>query len=470
MLRALPVLALLALPALPRPLPAELPSFREVIRKVRPSVVNLSIVRNLRVPGMGGGRNLPRDPFFDQFFGRFFGDIPREHLFRQRSLGSGVILDAAKGVILTNNHVIEQADRITVKLLDGRELEAEVVGRDPKTDLAVLRLKTPPKDLQAAPFGDSDAIEVGDWVLAIGSPFGLEQTVSHGIISAKGRVIGAGPYDDFLQTDAPINPGNSGGPLVDLQGRVIGINTAISTRGGGSEGVGFAIPSNLARKVYAELAEKGRVTRGWLGVQIQDLDAPLARHFGLKEDAKGVLIADVMESGPAREAGLKAGDVVLRYDGKPVEGVRELQRLVAETPVGRKVELRLWRDKAARSLSIRVGDMAEHDAESAAAGPRESRTARLGVQVRALRPEEARERGVELGVVVESVEAGSPAERGGLRAGDVVVELDKARVTTPAEFARLARRLKPGEPAVVRILRGNRGLYLTLQPETVEER
>jgi serine protease Do len=442
---------------------AALPSFKETVKKIRPSVVNLSIVKHVRGPqfGMRGGA---RDPFMDQFFGRFFGEGPqREQLFRQRSLGSGVIIDAAKGIILTNNHVVEDAGQITVKLHDKRELEAEVIGRDPKTDLAVIRLKAPPKDLQAAPFGDSDAMEVGDWVLAIGSPFGLEQTVSHGIISARGRVIGAGPYDDFLQTDAPINPGNSGGPLVDLEGRVIGINTAISSRSGGNEGVGFAIPSNMAQKVYGELSTKGRVTRGWLGVQIQDLDGPLAKHFGLKEDAKGVVIADVMESGPAREAGLRPGDVLLRFDGKPVVEVRELQRLVAETPVGRKVKLSLWRDKAAKTLSLTVADMSDHDAESAQAGRREAEAPRLGLQVRALSPDEMRERRLDWGVLVEAVETGSAAARAGLQRGDVILELDKARITTPSELSRLAGRLKAGDAAIVRIQRGARSLYLTVQ-------
>ncbi len=457
-----------ALATLLLPLRADtgLPSLKGVAKQVRPSVVNLSIVKNVKGfsfrPGARGGSG---DPFMDQFFGRFFGEGQREQMFKQRSLGSGVILDAAKGIILTNNHVVEDADQITVKLHDKRELEAEVVGRDPKTDLAVIKLKRPPQDLQAAPFGDSDAMEVGDWVLAIGSPFGLEQTVSHGIISARGRVIGAGPYDDFLQTDAPINPGNSGGPLVDLQGRVIGINTAISSRSGGSEGVGFAIPSNLARKVYAELSEKGRVTRGWLGVQIQELDAPLARHFGLAKGAKGVVIADVMESGPAREAGLKPGDVLLRFDGKAVEEVRELQRLVAETPVGRKVELKVWRDKAPKTLGLTIADMSDYDGESAQAGKREAEAPRLGLQVRALSPEEARSKRLDRGVLVEAVEAGSPSEKAGILAGDVLLELDRARLSTPSELARLAAKLKAGDAAIVRIQRGARSLYLTIQLE-----
>ncbi len=317
-----------------------LPNFKDVAKKVRPSVVNLSIVKNIKV---GGFQSFQRDPFFRQFFGRNFdGDGQEEaqgegggtQSVPQNSLGSGVIIDAEKGYILTNNHVVDGADGITVKLADKRELAGEVVGRDPKTDLAVVKLKKPAPDLVALSFGDSDAMDVGDWVLAIGSPFGLEQTVSHGIISARGRVIGDGPYDDFLQTDAPINPGNSGGPLVNLDGEVIGINTAITTRSGGSEGIGFAIPSNLARKVYRDLASVGHVTRGWLGISIQDVDGPLAKHFGLAAGTQGALVGDVMEGGPAKAAGLKSGDVIQAFDGKPVDSVRELQRMVADSPVG----------------------------------------------------------------------------------------------------------------------------------------
>jgi serine protease Do len=436
-----------------------LPSLKDAVKKVGPTVVNLSIVKHVKGFRLGRGN----DPFMDQFFGRFFGERPPEDLLRQNSLGSGVIIDAAQGMILTNNHVVEGADQITVKLRDKRELAAEVVGRDPKTDLAVIRLKEKADGLVAAPFGDSDAIEVGDWVLAVGSPFGLEQTVSHGIISARGRVIGAGPYDDFLQTDAPINPGNSGGPLVDLNGAVVGINTAITSRSGGSEGVGFAIPSNMARKVYEELARNGKVTRGWLGISIQDLDGPLARHFGLDAKVKGVLVADVMDNGPAKDAGLKAGDVILRFDGKAVDQVRELQRLVAESPVGRKVDLNVWRDKKAKTLSLKIANMADHDAETAQEAAAEDEAPRLGLKVRALNPDEAEERRLDRGVLVEAVEAGSAAARAGIRQGDVILELEKARITTPSEFARLAKKLKKGDTAIVRIQRGARSLYLTLQ-------
>lgn len=438
------------------------PSFKALVKQVAPSVVNLSVVKSVRGYSFGGSG----DPFLERFFGRFFGDGGQgwfgERSFRQRSLGSGVIIDAGKGLILTNNHVVEGANQITVKLYDKRELDANVAGRDPKTDLAVVRLKHPPNDLKAAVFGDSESIEVGDWVVAIGSPFGLEQTVSHGIISAKGRVIGGGPYDDFLQTDAPINPGNSGGPLVDMQGRVIGINTAITSRSGGSEGIGFAIPSEMARRVYVELAEKGKVTRGWLGVQIQDLNAALAEHFGLGKNAKGVLVADVLDRGPAHDAGLKAGDVILRYDGRGVDSVRDLQRLVAGTPVGREVRLELWRDRKPKSLVLKVADMAEFDDTQTASVDDTAPAKRLGLELRALGDEERKKLNLRHGVGVLAVESGSAAERAGLRPGDIILEFGNVKVESPSQLRREARKLKAGEDRVLRVLRDGRSLYLTL--------
>ena len=449
---------------------ASLPSFKEVARRVRPAVVNLSVVKNVKASGMGLGM----DPFMQQFFGRFFDQpgeggegqgqgMGREQTFKQRSLGSGVIVDAQAGYVLTNNHVVEDADGITVKLADKRELAGTVVGRDPKTDLAVVKIKDA-SGLVAAPFGDSDAIDVGDWVLAVGSPFGLEQTVTHGIISAKGRVIGEGPYDDFLQTDASINPGNSGGPLVDLAGEVIGINTAISTHSGGSEGVGFAIPSDLARTIYRELVSKGKVVRGWLGISIQDLEPTLAVHFGLAKDAKGVLVADVMDKGPAAAAGLRPGDVIQAFDGKAVDGVRELQRLVAATPVGEQATLGVWRDSAARTLTVKIGnmDLADGAAGQDSAGDR-GPAPKLGLEVRPLTPEEAGQHHLDAGAVVQSVEGGSPAEEAGMQPGDVIVEMEKAKVSGPSDLARLARKLKAGDAAVLRVQRGGRSLYLTLQ-------
>jgi serine protease Do len=434
-----------------------LPSFRDVARKVRPAVVNLSVVKNVKAGGT--------DPFMDQFFGRFF-DQPQnnnqEQWFKQRSLGSGVIVDAQAGYVLTNNHVVEGADAITVKLADKRELPGVVVGRDPKTDLAVIRIKDA-SGLTAAPFGDSDKIEVGDWVLAVGSPFGLEQTVSHGIISAKGRVIGDGPYDDFLQTDAPINPGNSGGPLVDLSGAIIGINTAISTQSGGSEGVGFAIPSDMARDIYRELVDKGKVVRGWLGISIQDLDASLAVRFGLPQDAQGALVADVMDQGPAQVAGLKSGDIIQAFDGAAVDSVRELQRRVASTPVGSSATLKVWRDSSARMITVKIGDMERFDGDDAQDSSSTAATPRLGLEVRPFNDDEAQRNQGEGGVVVTQVDSGSAAEEAGVQPGDLILELGRERVSSPEGLARQVRGLKAGESLVLRVKRNGRSLYLTVQ-------
>lgn len=435
---------------------SSLPNFRSVARKIRPAVVNLSVVKDVKAGAL--------DPFMGQFFGRFYNQpegAPQQS-FKQRSLGSGVIVDAAKGYVLTNNHVVEGADAITVKLSDKRELPGVVVGRDPKTDLAVVRIKGA-SGLTAATFGDSDKMEVGDWVLAVGSPFGLEQTVSHGIISAKGRVIGDGPYDDFLQTDAPINPGNSGGPLVDLDGQVIGINTAISTQSGGSEGIGFAIPGDLARGIYHQLVSKGKVVRGWLGISIQDLDAALSTRFGLPAGTQGVLVSDVMDPGPARTAGLKSGDVVLAFNGRSVADVRQLQRRVAAAPVGEPARLKIWRDASAREVMVTVGDMEHFDAESSPVASEPATTPRLGLELRPLSADEASRGNGEGGAVVTQVDSGSPAEDAGVQAGDIIVELGPDKVGSPGRLADLAQKLKPGQAVVLRVLRDGRSLYLTVQ-------
>jgi serine protease Do len=440
-------------------------SFAETAKLIRPAVVNLSIEKKMGVSALAPfGRNGMEG---DEFFRRFYGDAPHE--FKQSSLGSGVIVDALRGMVLTNNHVVEGADSIHARLHDGTEVDAILVGTDPKTDLAVLKLEDP-KNLFAARFGDSDALEVGDWVLAVGSPFGLEQTVSQGIVSAKGRVIGAGPYDNFLQTDAAINPGNSGGPLVDLKGEVIGINTAISTRSGGSEGIGFAIPASMARKVYEELVDKGRVTRGWLGVNIQQLSPTLNRHFGMAKDQKGVIIADVQAGTPAEKAGFKAGDVLLSYEGKPVGDPRELQRRVAESSVGKPVPVVIWRDKAEKTLRVKVGELKDRldrprgrleDAGAKEEGPR------LGIEVEALESADAERLGLkaEQGVLVLGVRPGGPAEEAGLRRGDVILELDKARITSPEELKRLTGKLKPGQEVVLKVYRDGHSQYLAMNLE-----
>ncbi len=325
--------------------------FVRVAEMVTPAVVNISTITS------GKGRNpseqfrpFGNDPFFRDFFDRFFEGMPRQH--RQTSLGSGVIIDKG-GLILTNNHVIRDADEITVKFANKQEAKGKVVGTDPKTDLAVIRVSTK-EDLPVVALGNSDALHVGQWAIAIGNPFGLDHTLTVGVISATGRSeVGIAAYENFIQTDASINPGNSGGPLLNIRGEVIGINTAIVASG---QGIGFAIPVNMARKVMDDLVKKGKVTRGWLGVGIQPLTPELARSFALSAD-EGILVNQVMPKSPAEAAGLKTGDLILSVDGKAVKDPRELQRIIAETEIGKSLDMMILRDKTKRTVKVQVGEM-----------------------------------------------------------------------------------------------------------------
>jgi serine protease Do len=341
-------------------LPA-LPAFADLAESVKPAVVNISTLSSVRIPGnpfqffFGEG---PRDGSraseqFDAYIRRFFGDIPDREL-KQKSLGSGVIIDRS-GYILTNNHVVQRADEITVRMTDGREFRARVMGRDAKTDLSLIKIPSEGHNLPFLPLGDSDKMRVGDWVLAIGNPFGLAHTVTKGIISATGRVIGTGPYDNFLQTDAPVNPGNSGGPIVSLKGEVVGIATAIIATG---QGIGFAVPSNMARDIAAQLREKGRVVRGWMGVVVQEMTPEIARSFGMKE-ASGALIGDVVAGGPAEVAGMKRGDIIVGYNDKPVKSVSDLPMMVARTPIGSTARVKVMREGKEKTLKLKVGEMPE---------------------------------------------------------------------------------------------------------------
>ena len=334
----------------PAALPVPSGSFAQAADSVGPAVVNINTVTR------GPAGRTPVEEFFgDEFLRRFFGEAPeRERM--QRSLGSGVIVDTA-GIVLTNAHVVERASEIEAVTADGKKHKAKLVGLDRRTDLAVLQLQGG-GPYPAATLGDSDKLKVGDWVLAIGSPFGLQHTVTAGIISAKGRSIGQGPFDDFLQTDAAINPGNSGGPLVNMSGEVVGINSAILSRSGGNVGIGFSIPSNMARRIYTELAAKGKVTRGWLGVSIQPMTPELAKGFGLK-DSKGVLISDVVQDSPADKAGLAAGDIVVEFDKKKVDSPQDLQKVVAVTAPGKGVPVKVWRDKTEKTFEIKIGETPE---------------------------------------------------------------------------------------------------------------
>ncbi len=419
-------------------------SFARLAEAVKPAVVNVNTESR-------GGPPSQLEQFFREFYGeeffrRFFGGVPES--LPRRSLGSGVIIDAS-GVVLTNAHVVDGADQIEVVLLDGTRHEAKVAGMDRKTDLAVLRIDPGGKPLPFLRLGDSDQAQVGDWVIAVGSPFGLQATVTSGIISAKARHIGAGPYDNFLQTDAAINPGNSGGPLVNMRGEVIGINTAI-IRGG--SGIGFAIPSNLARRVSSELLATGRVSRGWLGVSLQPLTPELAESFGVK-DRKGALVADVVPGSPAATAGIRAGDVVRTFNGRAIQDPSDLAREVGLARPGQAATLTVWRDRREHTLTVTLAQTPGGEAQ-----------ARLGLTVRPVTPDLARELGLKAteGVVVTAVESGSAADEAGLQRGDVIVEVDRQPVRTLADFERLTRRTTTGRALTLRIQRGAASLYVAV--------
>jgi serine protease Do len=416
-------------------------SFADLAEKLLPSVVNISTTQNIEgQPGIEMPMVPPGSPF-EEFFKEFLErSQPRQRQRRATSLGSGFIVDE-EGYVITNNHVIQDADEISVILHDETRLEAKVVGRDTKTDIAVLKVE-PLGKLPAVKFGDSDRVRVGDWVVAIGNPFGFGGTVTTGIISARGRDINAGPYDDFLQTDAPINRGNSGGPMFNLDGEVIGINTAIFSPSGGSVGIGFAIPASSARPVIEQLVKHGQVRRGWLGVRIQAVTEEIAETLGLDE-AKGALVATVIADGPAEEAGIRAGDIVLEFDGKDVEEMRRLPRIVAETDVEKSVDVVLWREGREQSVKVKVGALSEGEEKMAArvSGDKESEGTRekiddLGLTV-AVIDDKLRER-FEIdadtkGVVVTEVDASGNAAEKGVRPGDVIVEVSQEPVSAPAD-------------------------------------
>ncbi|MBI2160745.1 MAG: Do family serine endopeptidase [Candidatus Rokubacteria bacterium] len=437
-------------PILPVQMPLPSGSFAAVAETIKPAVINITTLS--RSGGLQG--RTPFEEFFgEEFFKRFFGEAPER--IPQRSLGSGVVVDPT-GIALTNAHVVERATDIEVITLDGGKHRAKVIGLDKKTDLAVLRLDDGKNSFRFARLGDSDKMQVGDWVIAVGSPFGLQATVTAGIISAKARQIGQGPFDDFLQTDAAINPGNSGGPLVNMRGEVIGINTAIVA---GGAGIGFAIPSNMARKIYTELRDKGRVTRGWLGVSIQPLSPDLAREFGVT-DARGVLVNEVVADSPAARAGLQRGDVILEFDGKKLEGPGDLQRAVGLFAPEQVAKLKIWRDQSEKVVEVKVGQAPdEREARERQGGRARSL---LGLEVRPITPDIAARlnlRSTE-GVFVARVEDGSSAAEAGVQRGDVIKQINRQNVRSLADFERLTRDVKEGDRLTVLLQRGPMSLYV----------
>ena len=425
-----------------------LPSLADLAEQLKPSVVNISSETVVESQSRQGIPGMPGDPW-SELFRRFFEGqqppgFPGQPAPQQKrtNLGSGLIVDSEEGLVLTNNHVIEKATEITIMTQDKKRRKATVVGRDPRTDIALLRIeKKTGEKLPAVKLGDSGKLRVGDWVVAIGNPFGLAHTVTAGIVSAMGRVIGAGPYDNFIQTDASINPGNSGGPLFNLSGEVVGINTAIFSRGGGNIGIGFAIPINQAKDLMPQL-RKGTIVRGFLGVSIQPVDDALAKALGLK-NTKGALVSSLVTDGPAAKAGVKRGDVVLSLNGKPVESPRALSRMAASLSPKQKAELKIFRNGKAMDISVVVGKMPGPEQVASASGKMEMGK-KLGIEGQNLTPDIARQIGAETkhGVVIVSVKPGSPADKAGIKRRDIIVEANKKPIKSIGDLSASIKRSK----------------------------
>jgi len=442
-------------------------NFVEIAKMVKPAVVNIAASRSGK-----SGDGPQSSPFDDPFFRRFFGDefFKRDQPHRERKergQGSGVIVDP-NGLIITNNHVVNKADEIRVFLSDKREFKGKLIGTDTKTDIAVVKIDA--TGLSTIPLANSDQLEVGEFVLAVGSPFGLTQSVTMGIVSAVGRAsMGIAEYEDFIQTDAAINPGNSGGALVNVRGELVGINTAIFSQSGGNMGIGFAVPSNLARSIMDQLVKGGKVVRGWLGVAIQELTPELATQFGLS-DTKGVLVSDVMDDSPAKKAGFERADVITEYDGKPMDSPTHLRNAVAQTPIGRRVSVKLIRDKKTKTIDVTIVEQPKSLGQSGSEDNGES-TAPTGVlsdlDVRELNEELASRYGIkttERGVVIVRVKPGSTAEDVGVREGDIVLEVNRKPVTSIKSYERAVSGLAKDQAVLLLLKRKGQTIYLTLRP------
>jgi serine protease Do len=432
-------------------------NFSALAEQVGPAVVNIRVEKTSRDPGglrQFEGHPFGMNPFGDERFKDFFGKQMPPQERRQGGVGTGFIIDKS-GSIITNNHVVENADKVKVKLKDQREFEAKIIGRDPHTDLALIKIDAK-GDLPVASLGRSEDLMVGEWVLAVGSPFGLEQTVTAGIVSAKGRVIGSGPYDDFIQTDTSINPGNSGGPLLNLNGEVVGINTAIIAHG---QGIGFAIPIDLATKIIAQLKENGEVTRGWLGVNIQDLKGDLAEYYDAK-NSEGVLVTDVVPGNPADKAGIKPKDIITAINGEKVKTSRELTAKAATLPVGETTEITVLRDGKEKTFELKV---AKRPLTVADAGkPQVEKEGEYGLQVTDLTPEMAQRLNVnrETGVVVVGVRPDGKAHKAGVQQGDLILEVNRQSVSSTGELKQLLAKHKGGDGVSLLVQRANAGMMV----------
>ena len=444
-------------------------SFVEIAKAVKPAVVNIYATKSGRSEGSHA------TPFDDPFFRKFFGDEffkrfdqqPKEQRERkERGLGSGVIVES-NGLIITNNHVVGKADDIRVTLSDKREFKAKLIGTDPKTDVAVVRIDA--TGLPTVAFADSDKLEVGEFVLAVGNPFGLTQTVTLGIVSALGRAAGIAEYEDFIQTDAAINPGNSGGALVNVRGELVGINTAIFSQSGGNMGIGFAVPSNMAQSIMGQLVQTGKVVRGWLGVSIQELTPELASQFGVP-DTKGVLVSDVMDDSPAKKAGFERADVIVEYDGKPMNSPTHLRNAVAQTAIGKKVSVKILRDKKPKTIELTIVEQPKSMAQSGEEEAGESAAPAhvlSDLDVRELNEELASRYGLksgERGLIVVRVKSGSTAEEVGVREGDMLLEVNRQEVTSLKTYERIAAKLPKNQSVLLLLKRQGRTIYLTIRP------
>ena len=444
-------------------------SFVRLAKELNPVVVNISTTQVVK---QRSGVPFPefKSPFEDFFGDEFksFGEAP-EREFKRQSLGSGFIINK-EGYILTNNHVVENAEEIIVTLSDKKEKEykAKVIGKDARLDVALIKIDAS-GDLPVTILGDSDSLQIGEWVIAIGNPFGLSHTVTAGIVSAKGRVIGAGPYDNFIQTDAAINPGNSGGPLFNLKGEVIGINTAIIA---GGQGVGFATPINMAKDILLQLKEKGRVTRGWIGVSIQEVTPDLAKSFGLK-DKQGALVSSINKDEPADKGGIKAGDIIIEFDGKEIKEVSDLPRAVAAIPPGKAAKVKIIRDGKEKILTVTIGRMKdEGEGEVVAEGDKEEVIPEklLGLSVQSITPDIARK--LELkdteGVLVSAVKPGSPAAVVGMRNGDIIKEVNRKEVKNIKDYKEAMKTASKDDSVLFRIVRGGNTFYVAVKVKTKE--
>jgi serine protease Do len=432
--------------------------FAPVATQVEPAVVNINTEQVVHTTGA------PLGDAFSEFFGSdipsgsFFRQIPRD--LKQKSLGSGFVVEP-DGYILTNDHVVENASKIKVKLSDGRITDATVVETDPKTDLAVLKIRA--SNLPALHLAKSDQVQVGDWVLACGSPFGLDQTMAAGILSAKGRVIGTGPYDNFLQTDAAINPGNSGGPLVNLKGEVVGINTMIASRSGGFQGVGFAIPSSMAEDVYHQITKSGKVARAWLGIHAQEVTPEIAKSFNLGEQ-KGVLVADVDPASPAARGGLESGDIILEFNGQEIHNMHELSLSVAAARVGSPSKMKVLRNDQTSSLSViireRPSDISENSRST-----RIDEAGKVGITVESITTDTQHQLNLlsTRGALITEVKPGSAADEGGVQQGDVIHEVNHVPVNRASDLQAVTRSLKGGNTVLLKIERQGQTLFLAFE-------